>query len=393
MANIIKIKHGAAAPTVANLNDFELGYSINEQKLYIKEVKNGVATLRSFSSDGRMNEALTQINGNIDSLSNALTTLRILLNPDAAGAFYATGANTTPVFGTLPIARGGTGRTSNPKMLVDLASTSTAKVFATDPRPGVTGTLPIANGGTGLTASPSILIDLTSGSAANVLQASPRPGVSGTLPIAKGGTGLTASPSLLINLASTSAANVLQASPRPGVTGTLPLARGGTGASLSSTPSLLTNLASTSAASIFSASPRPGVTGTLPIANGGTGVTQKYTDGTITWTSNAKLATESTAPLVRYFPYLGLVFVQLDFQLAANLGADKSFNVATSSFLSNNICALSCYATSTSWRYDFSASILKDGTIRIANSGSGSASASNSVRVYITGFFTYGGTA
>ena len=37
MANIIMIKHGAAAPTIANLNDFELGYSINEQKLYIKE--------------------------------------------------------------------------------------------------------------------------------------------------------------------------------------------------------------------------------------------------------------------------------------------------------------------------------------------------------------------
>ena len=391
MANIIMIKHGAKAPTVANLNDFELGYSINEQKLYIKEVKNGAATLRSFSTDGKMNESLTQINSNIDSLANALTTLQTLLNPTKAGAFYATGADTTPVFGTLPIARGGTGRTSNPKILVDLASTSTAKVLATDPRPGVTGTLPIANGGTGLTASPSILIDLTSGSAANVLQTSPRPGVTGTLPVARGGTGVTSNPSLLVNLASTSAASVFASSPRPGVTGTLPVARGGTG--LTANPSMKTNLGSTSAASVFSASPRPGVTGKLAIANGGTGETKKYTDGTITWTSNVKLATESTAPLVRYFPYLGLVFVQLDFQLAANLGADKSFNVATSSFLSNNICALSCYATSTSWRYDFSASILRDGTIRIANSGSGQASASNSIRVYITGFFTYGGTA
>lgn len=53
--------------------------------------------------------------------------------------------------GTLGVARGGTGVTSNPSMLTNLASTTAASVFAASPRPGVTGTLPVANGGTGQT--------------------------------------------------------------------------------------------------------------------------------------------------------------------------------------------------------------------------------------------------
>lgn len=55
--------------------------------------------------------------------------------------------------GTLSVARGGTGITANPSMLVNLGSTSAAGVFAASPRPGVTGTLPIANGGTGATSA------------------------------------------------------------------------------------------------------------------------------------------------------------------------------------------------------------------------------------------------
>ena len=54
--------------------------------------------------------------------------------------------------GTLAIARGGTGVTSNPSMLTNLGSTTAASVFAASPRPGVTGTLPVANGGTGNTS-------------------------------------------------------------------------------------------------------------------------------------------------------------------------------------------------------------------------------------------------
>lgn len=74
----------------------------------------------------------------------------------------------------------------------NLASTSTASFNGTaNVTPGVTGTLPIANGGTGLTSNPSILVNLASTTAANVLQTSPRPGVIGTLPVARGGTGQT----------------------------------------------------------------------------------------------------------------------------------------------------------------------------------------------------------
>ena len=53
--------------------------------------------------------------------------------------------------GTLAVARGGTGITSNPSMLVNLGSTSAAGVFAASPRPGITGTLAISHGGTGAT--------------------------------------------------------------------------------------------------------------------------------------------------------------------------------------------------------------------------------------------------
>lgn len=55
--------------------------------------------------------------------------------------------------GTLAVARGGTGVTANPSMLVNLGSTTAASVFAASPRPGVTGTLPVANGGTGATTA------------------------------------------------------------------------------------------------------------------------------------------------------------------------------------------------------------------------------------------------
>jgi hypothetical protein len=61
---------------------------------------------------------------------------------------HATGDITS---GTLAVARGGTGVTSNPSMLVNLGSTTAASVFTASPRPGVTGTLPVAQGGTGQT--------------------------------------------------------------------------------------------------------------------------------------------------------------------------------------------------------------------------------------------------
>lgn len=156
----------------------------------------------------------------------------------ANGALYATQANGSLSWGTLPIAQGGTGKTSASEAWTalgggaigkkasltasDIPDISTAKLTS--------GTLGVARGGTGLTANPSMLTNLGSTSAANVFASAPRPGVTGTLGIGNGGTGLTSSPSMLTNLGSTSADNVLKASPRPGVTGTLGIGNGGTGA-------------------------------------------------------------------------------------------------------------------------------------------------------------------
>lgn len=77
-----------------------------------------------------------------------------------SGALYATSTNGAAKFGILPVAQGGTGLTSNPSMLVDLASTTGYSVFSTNPRPGVTGTLPIAQGGTGATTADEALENL-----------------------------------------------------------------------------------------------------------------------------------------------------------------------------------------------------------------------------------------
>lgn len=120
--------------------------------------------------------------------------------PTASGAFYATSANGSPTFGTLPVAQGGTGLTSNPSMLVNLGSTSAASVLASAPRPGITGTLAVGHGGTGVTSNPSMLVNLGSTSAASVFAASPRPGITGTLAIGHGGTGATTAAGAITNL-------------------------------------------------------------------------------------------------------------------------------------------------------------------------------------------------
>lgn len=117
------------------------------------------------------------------------------------GAYGTTGKSNITTLGTITtgvwngtaidVDYGGTGVTSNPSMLVNLASTTADTVFETSPRPGVTGTLGIGNGGTGLTSSPSMLVKLDSTTADTILKASPRPGITGTLGVSHGGTGQT----------------------------------------------------------------------------------------------------------------------------------------------------------------------------------------------------------
>jgi hypothetical protein len=155
--------------------------------------------------------------------------------------------------GTLGTARGGTGITSNPSMLTNLSSTSTASVFATSPRPGITGTLSTSHGGTGNTSVDTTptsgstkmctsggIYTALDGKADDDHEHSASDITSGTLAIARGGTGVTSNPSMLVNLASTSSASVFASSPRPGITGTLPVSHGGTGCT--SLATLKTNL-------------------------------------------------------------------------------------------------------------------------------------------------------
>lgn len=79
-----------------------------------------------------------------------VTNLQTTLNGKAASSHNHSASNITS--GTLSVTRGGTGIPDNPSLLVNLASTNAASVFAASPRPGVTGTLPVARGGTGVTS-------------------------------------------------------------------------------------------------------------------------------------------------------------------------------------------------------------------------------------------------
>ena len=122
-----------------------------------------------------------------------------------------------PAFSVLPVSKGGTGNTSGAaaklttKRTIALSggATGTATGFdgsgnisipvtALDMSKATAGTLPVARGGSGLTAAPSLLVNLASTTAAGIFTASPRPGVTGTLPVARGGTGATSLGSITV---------------------------------------------------------------------------------------------------------------------------------------------------------------------------------------------------
>lgn len=85
-------------------------------------------------------------------------TLRFVYASDSN---YSSSTNTVNQFsipntGILGIANGGTGVSSSPSMLTNLATTNADTVLKASPRPGVTGTLPVGNGGTGVTTNAAI---------------------------------------------------------------------------------------------------------------------------------------------------------------------------------------------------------------------------------------------
>lgn len=110
----------------------------------------------------------------------------------ARSADTATTATTANSATTATTANSAKKLSNSRTFLTNLASTSSASFNGTaNVTPGVTGILRITNGGTGLSSNPSMLVNLASTAAANVLTASPRPGVTGVLPVANGGTGTT----------------------------------------------------------------------------------------------------------------------------------------------------------------------------------------------------------
>lgn len=141
--------NGSAAKTV-NITPSAIGAAKTDHTHLAGDITGGTLPLTCGGTGSSIDLAEAPKNAVIRK-SNSDDATSLHYTATANGAFYATSENGRPSFGTLPIAQGGTGLTSNPSMLINLASTSAASVFAASPRPGITGTLPIANGGTGKT--------------------------------------------------------------------------------------------------------------------------------------------------------------------------------------------------------------------------------------------------
>lgn len=88
--------------------------------------------------------------GNASSTTGALAAIAT-----ASGALFATAANGTASFGTLPVAQGGTGATTAAGALTNIGAAAASHTHAAG---DITGTLGVAHGGTGATT-------LTSGAA------------------------------------------------------------------------------------------------------------------------------------------------------------------------------------------------------------------------------------
>ena len=113
--------------------------------------------------------------------------------PIRASTYYGSGSNLTNLnasnitSGTLAVARGGTGLTSSPSLLVNLGATSAASIFAASPRPGITGILAVSHGGTGASSASTARTNL--GAAAAEHTHSFTDDITGTVPVSRGGTG------------------------------------------------------------------------------------------------------------------------------------------------------------------------------------------------------------
>ena len=119
--------------------------------------------------DGVTSNIQTQLNNRYDSTTSRTknTVLAAPSNANGVASFRTLVSADIPNLnaskiteGVLPIARGGTGLSTSPSMLINLASTTEDTILKASPRPGVTGVLPIANGGTGANTIANVRLNL-----------------------------------------------------------------------------------------------------------------------------------------------------------------------------------------------------------------------------------------
>lgn len=115
-------------------------------------------------------------NGTIDKLTTA-RTIQTNLASTSTASFDGSADITPGVFGVLPIENGGTSATTAIEARNNLGASS--------------GIWSISSGGTSLSTNPSMLINLASENVDDVFKISPRPGITGVLPLNHGGTGGT----------------------------------------------------------------------------------------------------------------------------------------------------------------------------------------------------------
>ena len=139
--------------TVQKPTASEIGAAASSHTHPVSQVT-GLTASRALISDSSGHPAVSAVTstelGYLDGVTSAIQTQ---LNGKAASSHNHSAANITS--GTLAVARGGTGITVNPSLLVNLGSASAASVFAKSPRPGITGTLAVSHGGTGATSAAS----------------------------------------------------------------------------------------------------------------------------------------------------------------------------------------------------------------------------------------------
>lgn len=184
MSNIIKIKHGDTAPTVNNLENYELGYA--DKGLYIKD-NNQIVKL----NDGANLSGIVPIaHGGTN--ANSAAGARQSLGLGSLATVNSISLSSSTLTGTLPITKGGTGATNASAARTNLGLGSLATVNSISlSSNSVTGTLPITKGGTGATSIANARTNLGLGSLATESSISLSSStLTGVLPLTKGGTGI-----------------------------------------------------------------------------------------------------------------------------------------------------------------------------------------------------------